>query len=196
MQSEKHILSTRSIFLQGVLVALFLFLAASAQASIVTYGMEFTDSTTGALGVGSFHWNTDTEMMTDLNWNFSGKTGAVLDNALAKIYQSWNPLATTYGELFYRFLTDPIDYLASQYNPLSIAVGLMPTDVTGDFGFIAFGAEQGSTKATYLFYNPDWSVASEGYASAAPTPEPATMLLLGSGLAGLLVGRRRMRTPA
>jgi len=165
----------------------------SAKAALIKYSLEFTDDTSTVIGTGSFLWDEDTEIMTNLNWNFSGKVGVVLDSALAGTYQSWNPLATTYGELYYRFLTDPLGYLQARNNPLYIGVGLMPAKVSGDFGFIAFGAEQGSTAATYLFYYPDWSVASEGYVSSTPVPEPASSALYFTGVVtlGAIVRQRK-----
>jgi len=164
----------------------------SANAALIEYSLAFTDDTSGAIGSGSFFWDSNTEIMTGLTWNFSGKIGTVLDTALASTYHSWDPLAATYGELFYRFLTDPAGYLAAHYDPLSVSVGLMPYNVTGDFGFIGFGVERGSNDATYIFYDTNWKVASEGYVSAAPVPEPTTILLFGAGTAGLaVIGRRK-----
>lgn len=155
--------------------------------------MKFTDNTSGTIGVGSFLWDSDTEIMTDLKWNFAGKVGTVLDSALASTYHWYDPLATTYGELYYRFLTDSQGYLATQYNPLSISVGLMPYNVTDDFGFIAFGAERGHEDAYYIFYDRDWNQVSEGYVSSAPVPEPTSISLVFAGLLtmGLLARNRR-----
>ncbi|MGE4403428.1 MAG: PEP-CTERM sorting domain-containing protein [Desulfobulbus sp.] len=177
----------------ALLISLVAALPYSANAALIEHSLEFTDNTSGAIGSGSFFWDSDTEIMTGLTWNFSGKIGTVLDTALASTYSSWDPLATTYGELYYRFLTDPAAFLNTHYNPLSISVGLMPSNVTGDFGFIGFGAERGNSDATYIFYDTNWNLVSEGWVSAAPVPEPSTMLLFGVGSVGLAVIGRRKR---
>jgi len=190
IQSRHSLLIPR--LTMALLFSLVVALPYSANAALVEYSLDFTDNTSGAIGSGSFFWDSDTEIMTGLTWNFSGKIGTVLDTALASTYHSYDPLATTYGELYYNYFTDPAGFLAAHYNLLSHSVGLMPSNVTGDFGFIGFGAEQISSDATYIFYDTNWIVASEGHVSAAPVPEPATMLLFGAGAAGLaVIGRRK-----
>lgn len=203
---KKKIVSRDSSFYQRlILLAGFLALTVaqpfSADAAFTKYSLEFTENTLGVVGSGSFLWDSDTKTMTDLNWNFSGKVGAVLDSALAGEYHSWDPLATTYGELYYRYLADASAYLETQHNPLSVSDGIMDYNVTGsDFGFIAFGAERGSSDPTNLFYNynatyrfldHNWNLVSEGYVSAAPVPVPTSAALLLAGILGVgAIGRK------
>jgi hypothetical protein len=161
------------------------FMPATGQAAIVNYALNFTDSHTHATGSGSFIWNTDTEIMTSLNWSFSGVTGSVLDSALATTYHSYDPIAGTYGELFYRFLTAPQAYLIAEYGLTSASVGEMPYNVSSSyFGFVAFGAEKTSSLGTYRFLDKSYNLATEGYVSAAPVPVPAAIWLFCSALAG------------
>ncbi|MGE4561105.1 MAG: hypothetical protein AB7E77_12960, partial [Desulfobulbus sp.] len=189
---KKKIVSKYSSFCRHLLLlAGFLALTVaqpfSADAATTKYSLEFTDNTLGVVGSGSFLWDSDTETMTDLNWNFSGKVGAVLDTSLVGEYHSYDPLAATYGELYYRYLADSSAYFNTQQNPLSVSNGLMPSNVTGDdFGFISFGAERGPSDPTNLFYNynatyrfldRDWNLVSEGYVSAAPVPVPTSAAL-------------------
>ena len=170
-------------------------LAVTAHAADLSYSLSFSDKSTGAIGSGSFVWNPDTEIMSGLHWSFADKAGAVIDSALAATYHSYDPLAGTYGELFYRYLTSPQAYLIAQYGQLSSSVGLMPSNVTGDFGFIAFGAEKTSAIGTYRFLNTDWSLVGEGYvaaniAASVPESSSAAMLLAGLGLLGGIMRRR------
>ncbi len=177
----------------SLLALLLTALAAPAvQAEPVEYRLSFADTASGATGSGSFLWDASREIMTALTWNFSGKTGAITDSALASTYHSWDPLAATYGELFFRYLTEPQAYLLAQHGLLSAANGVMPANVTGDYGFVAFGAEKTSRLGTYRFLNKDWSLASEGYVAATPVPEPSSLAFLMGGLGVLgAVARRR-----
>lgn len=163
-----------------------------ANATVIKYSMVYTDDSSNTVGTGSYSWNTDTEKMINLSWNFSGKVGTVLNSALEGTYHWYDPLATTYGELYYRFFTDPQGYLTSQHNPLSISVGLMPYNVTGDFGFIAFGAERNIDDAHYIFYDRDWNLVSKGHVATTPVPEPSSFGLVLAGLltTGLVVVKR------
>lgn len=179
-----------------LVVTLCIMPPSAANAMLITYSMVYTDDSSHTVGTGSYTWNTDMETMTSLTWNFSGKVGTVLDSALEHTYHWYDPRATTYGELYYRFFTDPRGYLVSQYNPLSISVGLMPYNVTGDFGFVAFGVERNMDDASYIFYDRDWNEVSEGHVATTPVPEPSSIALVLAGLltTGLVVAiRNRMR---
>lgn len=182
----KH--SKQSIVIKYVLASIFMLtsiLPLSCEASIVNYALNFTDTKTSTTGTGSFVWNTNTEIMSSLTWNIAGHTGSVLDTALARTYHSYDALAGSYGELFYRYLTAPQAFLIAEYGLLSASNGLMPYDVSSDyFGFVAFGAQKTSSAGTYLFYDKNWKVASEGYVTASAVPLPAAAWLMGSCLLG------------
>ncbi len=167
----------------------------SGEAAIVNYQLSFTDQNAGPAGTGSFVWNTDTEIMSGLTWNLSGHAGSVLDIALARTYHSYDPLAGTYGELFYRYLTAPQAYLIAQLGLTSSSTGLMPYDVSSDyFGFVGFGAEKTSSAGTYLFYDRNWAVAGKGFVVASAVPLPAAEWLFGGAVAGVTaLGRIRRR---
>lgn len=189
MRIAKVALSTRFFILAGLIVTLSLFLASFAQA-YTTYNLTFTDSETGEIGTGSFIWDANTETMTDFHWTFAGLSGTIKDSYLAETYESWDPLSRTYGILYYNFLTDPMGYSVAHNGLLSSSLGTFSSDLTGDFDMIALGAENDSPNATYSFLYSNWDVRSDGYVSAATTPEPATMLLLGISMTGLFLGRR------
>lgn len=177
----------------ATVILLFGMLSLTCEASMVNYSLNFTDSHTGNTGSGSFVWNTDTEMVTSLTWNISGNTGSVLDTALARTYHSYDPLAGTYGELFYRYLTMPQAFLIAELGLTSASTGLMPNDVSSSFfGFVGFGAQKTSSAGTYIFYDKNWDVATEGYVTASAVPLPAAVWLMGCALMGLTaMGRRK-----
>ncbi|WGS87363.1 VPLPA-CTERM sorting domain-containing protein [Methylomonas sp. UP202] len=162
------------------------------QAAIVEYQLNLTDKHNGAIGSGAFIWNSDSEIMTSLNWTINGHSGSVLDSALASTYRSYDPLANTYGELFYRYFTAPQAFLVAELGLTGHSVGMMPYNVSSDFfGFVGFGAEKTSSAGTYLFYDKNWSVNTEGYLTATVVPVPAAVWLFGGALTGWLGFSRR-----
>lgn len=89
--------------LSRIFAALGLGLAVGASgvgaAEARVYQLAFSDSATGATGVGAFDWDAANQIMTGLHWTVAGKSGGVQDSALAATYQSWSPIARTYGLL-------------------------------------------------------------------------------------------------
>jgi hypothetical protein len=183
----------KNTFWQRLVMVLFVAAAAMvmigpAQAAKVEYTISFTDTSTDATGSGTFLWDTETEIMTGLSWHFEvldgTLVGSITDEGLAEEYHSWDSLANTYGELYYRLLTDPAGYMDTQHNPLSLTAGTF--DATGDFDFVAFGAKRDADSSvyttTYRFLDTEGDWVTEGYATAKAVPVPGSIGLLLTGV--------------
>jgi len=133
-------------------------------------------------------WNPDrlfSERSTGINPIWDGGTGV-------NILTNWTNSTTPYP--FFGYAAS-IEGSADDLALLSIFVNESPADF-GDSGMFFYNLEQillAKSLLDFDFGHPAERVVFTFYGYTAPIPEPATLAVMGLGLAGLAVARRRMK---
>ena len=178
----------KSISIKSLFVAISaLVLSTSANASLVQYNMTFDGSVQGASGIGSFNWDTNTNEMSSLTWNFGGAIGGILDSRLDDIF----PGGDTLGAIMFETITGSNVALSGVYSNSGFAFSGGGYGTLNFTRAIFFGSVHGAT------YSIDVSGIKQfegvySVAKASVVPVPAAAWLFISGLLGLAgVARRR-----
>jgi hypothetical protein len=201
----------RTLLMAAIAVATWFVLSASAiYADSITFTANLTGSlevpATGSSGTGSATVTIDTVLNTmQVNVAFSGLssgttashihcclaspflTGANVGVATAVPTFTGFPLGVTSGTYSHLFdLT-----LASSYNPAFVSSSIFNPSgtVSGAEAALVAGIEAGDT---YLNIHTTNFPSGEIRGFLVPTPEPSSILLLGSGLVALICTRRRL----
>jgi hypothetical protein len=196
--------------------------AATAQATLITYNDRTSFNSQGSIvyNYGFEDFTGSTFYYPDDPWTSHGVTYATADNIIAGptswygnssnvfINNWWTPLTATISPTFNMFAFDlgilggnsPVNLELVTNQATYYFNNLNVSNVSQGLDFYGFSVSSGEYFTAFTLS----SVYGSGYApaidnvtlgnSAAPVPEPSTLLLFGAGLFGIVFLRKRMRT--
>ena len=153
--------------------------------------MEYEISFDGPLtGAGSFTWDNDTQLMSNMSWDFGSNTGGVDDATY-----DWSAtldggnLSQFVFEIFTMEDTHPYECTAT-----TGSCAVLVEDTFGDFDSAYFEITSSNLRR-YSFLRGEefaaYGIFTTSVMSSASVPAPGSLALLGLGLFGLLFPNRK-----
>lgn len=203
-------------FFAGLAVGIMLFgMAGAASATTMTNNLN---DVVAAGGISVAIPGAEYSTITSIADPFGGTIGLSSSMTHYKVGSSWSTWASTYGDpsgldilysnsansVTFTFAPDLVEDFGFELEPnpfsvINFTLGLsdgstLSQDVNGSAGALAFGFTGGDVSWLTISGGSDFAVGRLKMDTAPPVPEPATILLMGTGLAGLLGARRKKKT--
>lgn len=166
----------------------------AANAVPIDYAIDFGAAGPLTGGTGGFTWDDDTQLVSNLTWDFgSGLTGG----ANPDWAEDFGSGLGTLSQFFFEIMT-AIDVSPVNCSGIGTGCNAVFTSSEGLYGWpgqqITFGIG-GDNSQTYTIIDPDYGIFDGSFTTRlVSVAEPGTLALLGLGLFGIGVTRRRRRS--